>query len=345
MGLDGYSNKNIIIEGITSEYSSFINYSLDDEIIEFHLDLGRQVERKGIEYLIATEKTILKKVESNNYPKNLCDWELDARDKLSKRLEQLDLNMMEFAKSKNLDLFLNILVESENYIEYATNFLKLLKKTNRDNWINEILKVAKKTKANIKRWSEFDGFQYDDIDRSDVSNLKLILRLGRDFYKNLYTKLLIVLERSSNDKKISDKEVLDSLGVVLDSFITKEKTIIEVLTRIKDTYDDKVEDVNIKSLLNKIIKDNEIKNTKESFLLISKLNIIDMYIRQFPKPETVRSKIIISEPSQHLNYHAFQLKDIDYKDYDAIMNRKKCINEVLTKLKSCLLYTSDAADE
>ena len=59
-----------------------------------------------------------------------------------------------------------------------------------------------------------------------------------------------------------------------------------------------------------------------------------MYIRQFPKPETVRSKIIISEPSQHLNYHAFQLKDIDYKDYDAIMNRKKCINEVLTKLKS-----------
>ena len=307
MGLDGFSNTNLIIDGVVREYSSFINYLIEDGRIEFHLDLDNQAHRKGIDYLISTEKKLLKKVESNNSPRDLSEWEIDVRDRLGQRLELLDLNMMEFAKSKNLNLFLNIIVVSENYIEYATKFLEQLKKSNRDNWINEILKVAKKTKSNLKIWEEFEQeFKYEDVDRSDVGNLNLICRLGRDFYKNLYTKLLIVLEQFSDLDKVSESDVIDSFTVVINSFVTKEKTIIEVLTRIKDTYDDKVEDVNFKSLLKKIVdKDLNLK-AGSSFLLISKLRIVDEYIRKYPISEMKKRIGTISIPN-NLHVHNYDL--------------------------------------
>lgn len=313
MGLDGYSNKSIIIDGITREYSSFINYLIEDDRIEFHLDIDNQTHRKGSDYLISVENKLLKQVESNNSPRDLSEWEIDVRDRLSQRLELLDLNMMEFAKSKNLNLFLNIIVVSENYIEYATKLLEQLKKSNRDNWINEILKVAKKTKSNLKVWEEFEQeFKYEDVDRSDVGNLNLICRLGRDFYKNLYTKLLIVLEQFSDLDKVSESDVLDSFTIVINSFVAKEKTIIEVLTRIKDTYDDKVEDVNFKSLLTKVVdKDLNLK-AGSSFLLISKLKIVDEYIRKYPVSEMKKRVGTTSMPNNlHVHNYARLYDDIN----------------------------------
>jgi hypothetical protein len=170
-------------------------------------------------------------------------------------------------------LFLSIIEKGEELIDDAKLYLKKISNSKKDKLDEAIHQIGVKSKLNSIFWDDFNSrFNYGSLNRSDDSNLKLIYALGKDFYKNLNTKLFLVLNENLESK--SENSTVQALEAVIQSFITKEQAIIDITTRIKEWYDENVEDITYKLLLKKIMDSDEKMHKSIPFELITKLGIV-----------------------------------------------------------------------
>jgi hypothetical protein len=210
------------------------------------------------------------------------------------RLIQMDLSSMEMSNQLNIDLFLSIIEKGHELIDDAKLFLNKLKKVNEDEWIEVINELGRRSKSNMLFWDNFNKrFTYKVLDRSDKSNLKLIYALGKDFYKNLNTKLLIVLNPHIDSKTENRENILVAFTTVINSFLRKENDILNNTIRIKEWYDRNVEDISYKLLLMKIMEDNTEMKKDYSFELLMNYKAIEQRLLSCSKTETINSIPII----------------------------------------------------
>lgn len=280
MGLESHSSSILRIE-LSKEYLKRITYLLSDSRIDFQTNLIESLNNQyGTEmkfnFLVSEKNRINKEIEQNNFPKTLDEWLSVVNDLMEDKLTQLDLSSMEMSNQLNIDLFLTIIEKGNEFIDDASLFLNKLKKAKEDDWDNIIHQIGSKSKSNALFWDDFDKrFNYNSLNRSDESNLKLIFALGKDFYKNLNTKLFIVLNPYRDSRTENRMEVLDAFTTVIQSFIGKEEDILKITTRIKEWYDENVEDITYKLLLKKIMDDNTEMEENKSFELLMNYKVID----------------------------------------------------------------------
>lgn len=292
MGLESHS-RSILRSELSKEYLKRITYLTSDSRIDFRTDLEENLknqysDEKIFNYLVSEKSRIKEIIKNNDFPENIDEWLSYINDLMELRLTQMDLSLVEMSSQLNIDLFLSIIEKGNELIDDANLFLNKLNKVNEDEWSEIIDEIGSRSKSNMLFWDNFNKrFNYDALDRSDKSNLKLIYALGKDFYKNLNTKLLIVLN-PYNDSKTGNKEkILIAFTTVINSFLRKENDILNNTIRIKEWYDENVEDISYKLLLMKIMEDNNEMKKNYSFELLMNYKVIEQRLLSCPKTETI----------------------------------------------------------
>lgn len=313
MGLETHSLGALRLE-LSKEYKKRITYLLSENRIEFRNELEASLNNlygpeNKFNYLVSEKNRINEEIEQNNFPKTMDEWLLNVNDLMEDKLTQLDLSTMEMSNQLNIDLFLAIIEKSQELIDDATLFLNKLKRAKEDDWDNIIHQIGGKSKSNALFWDDFNKrFNYKSLDRSDESNLILIYDLGKDFYKNLNTKLFIVLNPYVNSKVKNKEIVLKTFTTVIQSFIKKEDDIRKNTMRIKKWYDENVEDITYKLLLMKIMDNDAEMGKNRAFELITNYKLIENsllktnpdYLNKLPsiKPEIDNLALIIKDELQ-----------------------------------------------
>lgn len=295
MGLESHS-RSILRSELSKEYLKRITYLTSDSRIDFQTNLEDSLKsnydpESKFNFLVTEKEKLRKTIEQNKFPETFEEWELSVNRLMDSKLSEVDLSQFEMSNQVNIDLFLSIIEKANEFIDDAKLYLKRISKTNRNEWDDFIHEIGTKSKTNSIFWDDFDSrFDYEALDRSDHSNLKLIYALGKDFYKNLNAKLYLVY--NINKASENNDYVLESLTTVLHSFITKENDILNTTTRIKEWYDENVEDITYKLLLNKIITNDSSLEKNITYELLTKLSIIDDKIKDhsFENQDSFSSK-------------------------------------------------------
>ena len=286
MGLETHSLGALRIE-LSKEYKKRITYLLSENRIDFQNELEDSLNKQygpenKFNYLVSEKNRINEEIEQNNFPKTIDEWLLNVNDLMTDKLTQLDLCSMEMSNQINIDLFLLIIEKSQELIDDATIFLNKLKRAKEDDWDNIIHQIGSRSKSNTLFWDDFNKrFNYKTLDRSDESNLILIYDLGKDFYKNLNTKLFIVLNPYVNSKAKNKENVLKAFTTVIQSFIKKEEDIRQNSIRIKKWYDKNVEDITYKLLLMKIMDNDAGMGKNRAYELITNQNIVNRKLADY----------------------------------------------------------------
>jgi hypothetical protein len=295
MGLESHS-RSILRSELSKEYLKRITYLTSDSRIDFQTNLEESLKsiygpESKFNFLVAEKEKLRKTIEQKKFPERIEEWELGINKLMDSKLSEIDLGQFEMSNKVNIDLFLSIIEKSDEFIDDAKLYLKRISKTKRSEWDDFIHQIGKKSKDNALFWDDFDlSFDYNTLDRSDYSNLKLIFALGKDFYKNLNTKLYLV--QNKNLQLEDEHLVAQSLATVLLSFIRKEEDIRKTKVRIKKWYDDNVEDITYKLLLKRIMESDKTMFENESFELITKLSIVNDKItdHSFENQDSFNSK-------------------------------------------------------
>lgn len=282
MGLESHS-RSILRSELSKEYLKRITYLTSDSRIDFQTNLEESLKsiygpESKFNFLVAEKEKLRNTIELNKFPERIEEWELSINKIMDSKLSEIDLSQFEMSNQVNIDLFLSIIEKANEYIDDAKLYLKRILKTDRNEWDDLIHEIGKKSKINSLFWDDFDShFVYDSLNRSDQSNLKLIYTLGKDFYKNLNSKLYLV--NNINKASENNKLVEESLSTVLQSFITKEKDLLNTTIRIKGWYDDNLEDISYKLLLQRIMENDATMEQNMPYELLTKLSIIDDKIK------------------------------------------------------------------
>ncbi len=297
MGLDKIALE-VLARELSKEYLKKITYLSSISLMDYELNLNEELENFcSIEEKYKILSTALAQVKdelnSINAPDNIDEWQNGITDLMIGYLKGLDLNSMEYPSNTNSLWFLNVINKGYSYIEDAKLVFNNLESSNIHDWTKIINQIQKKSKSNSIFWKEFKSrFHFDALDRSDESNILLIYDLGSSFYSNLSTKLFFVLESHTTNGEVEKEVVIEAFSTVISSFIRKENDLIFNLNRIKDRYDDEVEDVNNKVLLNKIIRANSDLTTSKTFELIKNLEKIKFRISTFQKNRNSKSIVV-----------------------------------------------------
>lgn len=281
MGLELHSSS-ILRTELSKEYLSRITYLTSDSRIDFQTNLEESLKNiydleKKFNFLVSEKNKIISTIESNKWPHSIEEWSLGINQLIGTKLSELDLSTFEMSNQENIDLFLSIIEKGNELIDDVKRCSKKITNSKKDKLDDIIHQIGIKSKLNVLFWDDFDNrFNYSSLNRSDESNLRLIYTLGKDFYKNLNTKLFLVLNKNIDSE--SENSVIEALEVVIQSFITKEQDIINITTRIKEWYDENVEDITYKLLLRKIMDGDKSMNKNVPFALITNLRIVNSKI-------------------------------------------------------------------
>lgn len=284
MGLESHS-RSILRSELSKEYLKSLAYITSDSRIDFQTNLEESLKsiygpESKFNFLVAEKEKLRKTIELNKFPERIEEWELNINKLMDSKLSEFDLTQFEMSNQVNIDLFLSIIEKAHEYIDDAKLYFKRISKTDKDELDDLIHEIGTKSKINSFFWDDFDSrFDYDALNRSDQSNLKLIYALGKDFYKNLNTKLYLVYNLNKASK--NNELVAESLSTVLHSFITKEKDILKTTIRIKEWYDDNLEDISYKLLLKRIMEIDSSLEQNLPFELLSKLTIVTDKIKDY----------------------------------------------------------------